>query len=162
MISKAVGGSVADLVVLKRHADEVNQMIGATTVLADQGYRGDTRVANLRVVSQANEAERSARVIVERFFGRLKNTFIVFARTWELSWVSFDDFFDVACALTNVTIITAPLNFDDWLFNQCLLEKWAKEIRHRAITNHERYLRKKNKRSLKQHMATSFLNLPDL
>ena len=81
MISKAVGGSVADLVVLKRHADEVNQMIGATTVLADQGYRGDTRVTNLRVVSQANEAERSARVIVERFFGRLKNTVIVFART---------------------------------------------------------------------------------
>ena len=77
MISKAVGGSVTDLVILKRHADEVNQMLGATTVLADKGYRGDTRVTNCRVVSQENEAERSARVIVERFFGRLKNTFIV-------------------------------------------------------------------------------------
>ena len=114
-------------------------MLGATTVLADKGYRGDTRVANLRVVTQANEAERNARVIVERFFGRLKNTFIVFSRTWELSWVSFDCFFDVAWALTNVTIIIAPLNFDDWLFNNCLLEKWAPEIRQRATANHDKY-----------------------
>ena len=93
MISKAVGGSVSDIVVLKRHAQEVNQMLGATTVLADLGYRGETHVTNLCVVSQANQAKRRARVIVERFFGRLKNKFIVFARTWELSWTSFDGFF---------------------------------------------------------------------
>ena len=58
MISKAHPGSVADIEVLKRHSQQVNQMLGRTTVLADKGYRGDPGVPNLRVVSRANAAEK--------------------------------------------------------------------------------------------------------
>ena len=107
MISKAYPGSTADIEVLRRHAAEVNQMLGPSHVLADKGYRGDTRVPNCQVAADGNEAERRARVIVERFFGRLKKTFIVFARQWELSWTAFSDYFDIACGLTNVAIIFA-------------------------------------------------------
>ena len=39
MISKERPGSVTDLEVLRRHAEEVNQMLGETHMLADKGYR---------------------------------------------------------------------------------------------------------------------------
>ena len=85
MISNEYPGSRADIEVLRRHAEEVNRMLGPTKMLADKGYIGDTHVPNCTVVNNHNEAERRARVIVERFFGRLKGTFIVFSRIWELS-----------------------------------------------------------------------------
>ena len=78
MISDEYPGSITDLEILKNHSGEVNRMLGATQILADKGYRGDTRVPNLVVVSGVNEIQKRARLIAERFFGRLKNSFIVF------------------------------------------------------------------------------------
>ena len=83
MVSAEYPGSVPDLEVLRRHTNEVNAMLGETRMLADKGYRGDTGVPNCVVVSSA--VEKRQRLMVERFFGRLKNYFIVFSRIWDLS-----------------------------------------------------------------------------
>ena len=92
MISEARPGSVTDIVVLKDHAERVNLMLGVTRMLADDGYRGDTRVNNLVLASNGGDGDTRARLIVERFFGRLKKVFFVFSKTWELSYTTFDDF----------------------------------------------------------------------
>ena len=42
MISEEYPGSVSDLEVFRRHAEEVNQMLGETRMLADKAYRGNT------------------------------------------------------------------------------------------------------------------------
>ena len=153
MVSEARAGSVSDIVVLKDHAEQVNLMLGVTRLLADDGYRGDTRVNNLILASNGGEEDTRARLIVERFFGRLKNVF-VFSKTWELSYRTFDDFFDIACALTNISILQAPLNFDDWEFNECLLREWEKMIEERVTRDKDRYERKKLKRLLDQQMVS--------
>ena len=58
MISAEYPGSVPDVEILTRHAEDVNRMIGPTRVLADKGYRGVTQVPNLHVVTDENEAEK--------------------------------------------------------------------------------------------------------
>ena len=127
MISEEFPGSVADIEVLRRHATAVNAMLGETKMLADKGYRGDTGVPNCLVVSGMHDAETRQRLVVERFFGRLKNYFIVFARRWELSPRCFSRFFDLSCALTNLTILSSPLNQEDWVFNNNLLLQWERQ-----------------------------------
>ena len=122
MISDEYPGSVSDLEVLRRHAEEVNQMLGDTRMLADKGYRGNTRVPNCMVVSPTRKVEKRQRLMVERFFGRLKSTFMVFATCWEFSGNCFSAFFNIACALTNLSIMVSPLNHDDWDFNKKLLK----------------------------------------
>ena len=72
MISQEYPGSVADIELLRRHAFEVNAMLGDSQMLADLGYRGETNVPNCQVVCQTSEIEKRTRLIVERFFGRLK------------------------------------------------------------------------------------------
>ena len=131
MVSKEHPGSVSDIEVLRRHAAEVNEMLGESKMLADKGYRGDTLVPNCQVVSNENQAEVNARLIVERFFGRLKNHFIVFSRRWELSPRCFSLFFDLTCAIVNMTILVSPLNQEDWIFNNNLMAKWKREREER-------------------------------
>ena len=93
MITQEDPGSVADIELLRRHAFEVNAMLGDSQMLADLGYHGETNVPNCQVVCQTSEIEKRTRLIVERFFGRLKNYFIVFSRIWELSPRCFSTFF---------------------------------------------------------------------
>ena len=143
MISKEHPGSVTDLEVLRRHAEEVNQMLGETHMLADKGYRGNTRVPNCVVVSATREVEKRQRLIVERFFGRLKSTFMVFSRCWELSGGCFSTFFNIACALTNLSIMVSPLNQDDWDFNKKLLKKWKRVAIQRVESEREKRERRK-------------------
>ena len=154
MISEEYPGSFSDIEILKRHPEQVNQMLGVTHMLADKGYRGDPHVPNLIVVPDGDEIQKRARLIVERFFGRLKNSFIVFSRTWELAWERFSDYFDVACALTNSLITISPLNYQDWEFNQKVYDKWARQVQQRAARNKEKYERKKTMR-LQQREAIS-------
>ena len=154
MVSEAFLGSVPDIEVLKRHAEEVNNLLGVTKMLADDGYRGYTRVNNLTLASNGGEGERRVRLLVERFFGRLKNVFFVFSKTWELSYTSFDNFFDIACALSNIMILLSPLNFDDWEFNECLLRKWERDIERAMLNNTNKYERKKAKKLLDQQMVS--------
>ena len=131
MISEEYPGSVADIEVLRRHAAEVTAMLGETKMLADKGYRGDAGVPNCQVISGTNDSETRQRLVVERFFGRLKNYFIVFSRRWELSPRCFSMFFDLACALTNITILVSPLNQEDWIFNNNLLLRWERQENER-------------------------------
>ena len=129
MISDEHPGSVSDITVLRRHAREVNRMLGQSSMLADKGYRGDTLVPNVIVVGDHLDEHICAyRLIVERFFGRLKNTFIVFSQRWTMDVSSFSDFFDVACGLTNLLILVEPLNHDDFVFNNNILLMWLNEI----------------------------------
>ena len=158
MISAEYPGCVPDIEIMKRHPEEVNRMLGVTRVLADKGYRGDPHVPNLVVVSHTNEAETRARLIVERFFGRLKNSFIVFKRTWELSQMRFSDYFNVACGLTNILITIAPLNFDDWRFNKEVFDRWAEQVSQRAARNKEKYERKKTARLYQQNLVSTMVN----
>ena len=154
MISEEYPGSFSDIEILKRHPEQVNQMLGVTHMLADKGYRGDPHVPNLIVVPDGDEIQKRARLIVERFFGRLKNSFIVFSMTRELAWERFSDYFDVACALTNSLITISPLNYQDWQFNQKVYDKWARQVQQRAARNKEKYERKKTMR-LQQREAIS-------
>ena len=79
MVPKEYPGSFPDVEVLRRHAQEVNRLLGETVMLADKGYHGETGVVNCRVVTGANEVETRNRLIVERFFGLMKSMFIVFS-----------------------------------------------------------------------------------
>ena len=158
MISDEYPGSVPDIEILKRHPEEVNRMLGATRLLADKGYRGDPHVPNLVVVSQTNEVQTRARLIVERFFGRLKNSFIVFKKVWELSWMRFSDYFNVACGLTNILITIAPLNFDDWRFNKKVFDDWAEQVKRRTTHNREKYERKKTTRIYQRELVSSMVS----
>ena len=129
MISQEHPVSVSDITVLRRHAQEVNRLLGHSSMLADKGYRGDCLVPNIIVVGEHLDEHLCAyRLVVERFFGRLKNTFIVFSQRWALDIDRFSEFFDVACGLTNLLILVEPLNHNDWVFNNNILLLWLNEM----------------------------------
>ena len=142
MISDAYPGSVADITVLRNHAAEVNAMLGESTLIADKGYRGDCLVPGLVVVDDdAGMRVRQQRALVERFFGRLKNSFVVFSQKWALGFACFSSFFDMACGLTNLLILVHPLNYDDWVFNNNLL-LWELEVQESENKKREKEERK--------------------
>ena len=158
MVSAEYPGSVADIEVLRRHAADVNRMVGHTTMLADKGYRGDTNVPNCHVVNDAVEAEVVQRLVVERFFGRLKSLFMVFSRRWEFTGKYFSTYFNIACALTNLSILVSPLNQDDWEFNNNLLAKWEREEAERIRASQERTERRRVRRVVeREEMILGFL-----
>ena len=116
-------------------------------------------MVNCRVVTRASEAETRNRLIVERFFGRLKSVFFVFSKRWELTGACFSLFFDTAPALTNLTILVAPLNQDDWEFNNNLIERWKREVHDRIVLGQERRERMRTRRALeREEMIMSMLN----
>ena len=125
MISDTYPGSVADITVLRNNAAEVNAMLGESTLIADKGYRRGCLVPGWALVEDdAGMRVRQQRVLVELFFGQLKNGFVVFSRKWTLGFACFSSFFDTACGLTNLLILVHPLNYDDWVFNNNLLLLW--------------------------------------
>ena len=82
----------------------------------------------------------------------------MFKRTWELSWMRFSDYFNVACGLTNILITIAPLNFDDWRFNKEIFDRWAEQVSQRAARNKEKYERKKTARLYQQNLVSTMVN----
>ena len=126
-------------------------MLGQSSMLADKGYRGDTLVPNTIVVGDHLDQRICAyRLVVERFFGRLKNTFIVFSRRWTLDIDSFSDFFDVACGLTNLTILVDPLNHGDWVFNNNILLMWVNEIQENEENRRMKEAARRERRRLER------------
>ena len=122
LISKAHPGSVHDLTILRTHSAAVNNLLGGRSVLADLGYRGAQRdVPTLIVCDGEQEALRAKRVLVESFFGRMKVLWSVFSTKWRLGEESFDVFFNIGCALTNLDILRRPLRETDMEFNQGVL-----------------------------------------
>lgn len=151
MISKEYPGSVSDITVLRLHAPEVNRMLGQSSMLADKGYRGDTFVPNVVVVGDHLDPHICAyRLIVERFFGRLKNTFIVFSQRWTLDNCTFSDYFDVACGLTNLLILVEPLNHDDWVFNNNILVLWINQMEVNAENRKKKEEERRERRRLER------------
>ena len=135
VISKAYPGSVHDIIILREHAGAVNRLLGRRSLLADLGYRGAERDVPTTIVCGQGQRRLSAkRVIVECYFGRLKLLWSVFTTTWKMSEDSFDVFFDIACALTNLDIYHRPLRANDQAFNQGVMNA----IRDRLAENAER------------------------
>ena len=135
IISKAYPGSVHDIVILREHAGAINNVLGRRSLLATLGYRDEERdVLTIVVCGQGQRRLRAKRVIVECFFGRLKLLWSVFTGTWKMSEDSFDVFFDIACALTNIDVYHRPLRLNDQAFNRGVLNS----IRDRLAANAER------------------------
>ena len=135
VISKAYPGSVHDIILLRDHAAAVNRLLGRRSLLADLGYRGAERdVPNIVVCGQGQQMLRTRRVIVECYFGRLKLLWSVFATTWKMSEETFDVFFDIACALTNLDVYHRPLRANDQAFNHGVMNA----IRDRLAENANR------------------------
>ena len=86
-----------------------------------------------------------------------RNYFIVFSRIWELSPRCFSTFFDLACALTNLTILVSPLNQDDWVFNANLLRKWKRREVQRQRALKEKRERFKTRRLQEREEMISYL-----
>ena len=145
LISKAYPGSVHDITILRGHADEVNGVLGGRSLLADLGYRGIQRDIPTAVVCDQGQRLRAKRVVVDCYFGRLKLLWSVFSTTWKLDQDSFDLFFDLACAFTNIDILHRPLRESDLAFNEGILntllmeqEKKQRKQRWANIESRER------------------------
>ena len=118
IISKSFPGSVTDIQVLRSHADEVNAILGGSSMLADLGYRGvQLDVPTVMVCDREHIPDRTRRVLVECYFGRLKMLWSVFATRWKLGEQAFDAFFDLACCFTNADVLRRPLGEADKVFN---------------------------------------------
>ena len=118
IISKSFPGSVTDIQVLRSHADEVNAVLAGSSMLADLGYRGvQLDVPTVMVCDREHILDRTRRVLVECYFGRLKMLWSVFATRWKLGEQAFDAFFDLACCFTNADVLRRPLREADKVFN---------------------------------------------
>ena len=150
VISKAYPGSVHDIIILREHAGSINRLLGRRSLLADLGYRGAERdVPTIIVCGQGQQLLRARRVIVECYFGRLKQLWSVFATTWKMSEDSFNDFFDIACALTNLDIFHRPLRANDQTFNQGVMnairDRLADDAERRRSLNAEYQQRRRDR-----------------
>ena len=133
IVSKAFPGSVSDIEVLRSHSGEVNAVLAGRSMLADLGYRGVQHdVPTIVVCDMQHIQNRTRRVLVECYFGRLKCLWSVFSARWKLGDKVFDDFFDLACCFTNMDVLHRPLRETDREFNQGLLNLLRNE-RERAL-----------------------------
>lgn len=134
-VSKSSPGSEHDMLLLKRTAQDLNNMIGDTKLIADKGYKGIQRFVPNGYVAE-NENERKKRVMVERFFGRLKTNYSLMINKFRLNHSIFDTMFDICCAIANIDIMIHPLdaeeiNYRNYLNNIIVLfeEKRAEKQR---------------------------------
>ena len=148
-IPPACPGSMHDLVVMRRSATTLNQLAGGSVILADKGYRGgEHNVPTLLVVTEDSPVvQRNKRVIVECFFGRLKQKYATLSRKWVLDEQSFDLFFDMACGFVNADILYHPLIGADRQVHLNIMWGWLQREeerqRHRAEIN-ARYRARRN------------------
>ena len=147
LVSKSFPGSVTDIEVLRSHAAEVNAILDGTSMLADLGYRGvQTDVPTIVVCDRERVHNRTRRVFVECYFGRLKRMCSVFATRWKFGEPAFDTFFDLACCITNADVLRRPLREEENAFNGVMnlirLEREAtlRDYRER----NERYRQRRN------------------
>ena len=150
LISKGHPSSVHDITILRDHADEVNETLHGRSILADLGYRGAARdIPTLIVCGDEVGQIRSKRVFVECFFGRLKLLWKLFSEKWMLGEESFDLFFDIACAFTNLDIFHRPLRGQDAVYNAGVLKSYLiakKKKEQRQKEANEKYRNRRRER----------------
>ena len=150
IVTRSFPGSVPDITVLRSHAEEVNRLLQGRSMLADLGYRGAERdVPTIVVCGQGQGPNRTKRVLVECYFGRLKRIWSVFSTAWALSEEEFDLFFDLACCFTNMDILHRPLREADREFNEGILNVVLDEredAAERQRDANEAYIRRRRER----------------
>jgi hypothetical protein len=120
-----VPGSVHDLVRFRSTLTELEELVASKPnepmkILADKGYIGftDSQILQLMapykkprngILSQAqlaaNKKLSSARVIIENYFGRLSNRFLIMVRRWGFEEQFYPAIFKTCCALANYNIL---------------------------------------------------------
>ena len=94
IISPSFPGSVHDVMVLRSHAEQINDVMQGRSLLADLGYRGaEHDIPTIIVCGRHDRELRAFRVVVECFFGRLKSLCSIFSTTWTLD----EDEFNLFC-----------------------------------------------------------------
>lgn len=124
-ISNYRPGSVHDMVILKETADDIKDILGSKKLLADKGYvGGNGHIDNLVIpTDEASHNEiKKRRVLIERYFGRLKLRFDVLNSIFPLSEESFDDVFNICCCILNIELKEMPLNESDENNNNIFLD----------------------------------------
>jgi hypothetical protein len=117
--------SVHDLALFRSTITELEELVASkpnesTKILADKGYIGltDSQILQLMtpskkprndVLSQAqlaaNKKWGSGRVIIENYFGRLSNRFLIMGRRYGFEEQFYPALFKICCVLTNYDIL---------------------------------------------------------
>ena len=135
-VSKAFPGKMHDWSVFLQHFEDFKGKLGARTYMGDSAYIGGV-AAHGAVISRprGTPVVSSKRVIVERYFGRLKHIFPVLRHTFALEPEYLDIMFDISCALTNFHIaFGAGLNAVDEENNMVYLEELSAQVSRRRET----------------------------
>ncbi|KAH7815639.1 putative DDE superfamily endonuclease [Monocercomonoides exilis] len=91
-------GSTHDFTVFKEHCPLFKDQLKGSKIQADSAYIGAKPELDAIITQLVGTQElASKRVIVERFFGRLKTLFPVFRRQWPFEPDRISDYFIVAC-----------------------------------------------------------------
>ena len=142
LVSPAYPGSIHDMKILKETAEEVNDMLGETSILADLGYVGMEKYVPNSLVPSGDEEElalKKKRSFIERYFGRLKTRFNILCVNFPLDDKWVDLAFDCCCALLNIELDYQPLNRKDKKDYETYLSTLEAEQKERArnkqITN---------------------------
>ncbi|KAH7815507.1 putative DDE superfamily endonuclease [Monocercomonoides exilis] len=142
-ISHVQTGSTHDFVLFKDHLPQFESQLGGAKILADSAYIGARPELGAIISKPVGTPElASKRVIVERFFGRLKTLFAVFRRPWPFEVERVAEYFTIACCLTNFHILKNPLTAVDSDANSrfigYLMQSHEKKVEAKRIAN-ERY-----------------------
>ncbi|KAH7822590.1 putative DDE superfamily endonuclease [Monocercomonoides exilis] len=122
-ISEVYTGSTHDYSVFKEHYPKFQDKMEGSKILADSAYVGARPELGAVISKPVGTKEISSkRVIVERFFGRLKTLFSVFRHPWPFDVEKIGEYFFVACCLTNYHILQNPLTKKDEEANQRFLD----------------------------------------
>ncbi|KAH7831302.1 putative DDE superfamily endonuclease [Monocercomonoides exilis] len=172
-ISAIYSGSTHDYVIFKEHYPLFESKLEGSKIQVDSAYIGARPDLDVIITKPVGTQElASHRVIVERFFGRMKTLFSIFRKPWIFETDRIADYFNVACCLTNFHILHNPLTAIDSQANSRFLDgmisDYLRKQEAKSLAN-ERYLaRLRNKLNPKDSLtptitsltaeSTSFLN----
>jgi hypothetical protein len=120
-----VPGSVHDLALFRSTVTELEELVaskpnGSRKILANQGcidftdsqilklmtlYKKPRNGALSQAQLAANKKLSSARVLLENYFGRLSNRFLIMVRRWGFEEQFYPAIFKICCALENYDIL---------------------------------------------------------
>ncbi|KAH7822208.1 putative DDE superfamily endonuclease [Monocercomonoides exilis] len=100
-ISAIYSGSTHDYVILKEHYPLFESKLEGSKILADSAYIGARPNLDAIITKPVGTQKlASHRVIVERFFGRMKTLFSIFRKPWIFEIDRIADYFNVACYIS--------------------------------------------------------------